>query len=487
VSQFQHKRGFSQLPKVDRLLHEERLKALSQRFGREVVLEAVRDCLARHRARLRTADITSSVFDTEQWIDEIIAVVEEEIAPRLKRVINATGIVLHTNLGRAPLSKTAQERVHEISTGYCNLEYDLATHRRHNRLQHVEWRLRRLTGAEDVLLVNNNAAAVWLALNSRCDGRELIISRGELIEIGDGFRLPDIMKKAGVKLVEVGTTNVTTIDDYAAGVTPKTAAMMKVHRSNFSQIGYTKSVAVDELIALARRHELDVICDVGSGHFRPDGLLDPAGETLIPGLIKAGIDLVTFSCDKWIGGPQAGAIIGQKKSIETLRGNPLVRTLRLDKFSLAALEGTLIDGADERMGYEHIPSLRLVHLPPQKQLASIWLRAFEQPAGELGLMGNIVPDVGYLGGGVAEKSFPTYSLEIRHKTGIDRTLRAMDLYLTSCRTPIVGRLENGRLLLSVGTILSDDEGQYVSDALRDATPEAVSRAFKRSKDGSADR
>jgi len=291
----------------------------------------------------------------------VLELAAAHVAPSLRRAINATGVVLHTNLGRAPLATAALERVREVAAGYSNLEYDLATGSRGSRQDHLAALLRRLTGAEDALVVNNNAAAVLLALAALAEGREVVVSRGELIEIGDGFRIPDVLARSGARLVEVGTTNRTRAADYEAMVGPETAAILRVHQSNFRVVGFTERPPLSELAGVARRNAVALVDDLGSGSLVP--LED---EPLVTDSLAAGVDLVTFSGDKLLGGPQAGIVLGRAELVDLLRRHPLQRALRPDKLTLAALEGTLLLYADPERALTEVPALRALGEPLER-------------------------------------------------------------------------------------------------------------------------
>jgi L-seryl-tRNA(Ser) seleniumtransferase len=326
------------LPQVQRLLEMPAANLLCAEFGRTAVTSALRDTLEGLREQIG-AGLLASVPDAQA----VLARSGEKLAVRrrrgLRRTINATGIVLHTNLGRARLAPEAIAAVAEVAAGYCNLEFDLATCRRGSRTEAVEPLLRELTGAEAALAVNNGAAAILLALSALSAGGEVIVSRGELVEIGGGFRVPDVIRQGGARLVEVGTTNKTRLRDYHAAIGPDTRALLKVHQSNFRTIGFTAQTSVPELAELARSHGLLVVADLGSGllHAAPGSAEPSLGEAL-----SAGADLVTCSGDKLLGGPQAGLILGRKATVDRLREHPLLRAVRLDKMSLAALEATLM-------------------------------------------------------------------------------------------------------------------------------------------------
>ena len=316
-----------------------------------LAVEAARKVVARARELIQAGG------DPGDLEAQLQAELHAARSPRLRRVINATGVIVHTNLGRAPLAEAALDRVREIGRGYSNLEYDVSAGGRGSRQVHIAGILRRLTGAEAALVVNNNAAAVMLALAALAEGREVLVSRGELIEIGDGFRIPDVLERSGARLREVGTTNRTRAGDYETAIGPETAVLLRVHQSNFRVVGFTAQPSLRELGDVARRHGLPLVDDLGSG-----ALIDIGDEPTARASLAAGADLVCFSGDKLLGGPQAGIIVGRADLVEKLRRHPLQRALRADKLTLAALEGTLalaIDAPDE------IPVLRMLREPPE--------------------------------------------------------------------------------------------------------------------------
>jgi L-seryl-tRNA(Ser) seleniumtransferase len=300
-----------------------------------LAVEAARKVVARAREQIQQGG------DPGDLAAQLQAELSTARAPRLRRVINATGVIVHTNLGRAPLAEAALDRVREIAHGYSNLEYDLAAGGRGSRQDHVAGILRRLTGAEAALVVNNNAAAVMLALAALAEGREVLVSRGELIEIGDGFRIPDVLERSGARLREVGTTNRTRAADYEAAIGPETAVLLRVHQSNFRVVGFTAQPSLRELADVAHRHGLPLVDDLGSG-----ALVDVGDEPTARASLAAGADLVSFSGDKLLGGPQGGIVVGRADLVEKLRRHPLQRALRADKLTLAALEGTLALAVD---------------------------------------------------------------------------------------------------------------------------------------------
>ena len=356
-------------------------------------------------------------------------------APSLRRVLNATGVVLHTNLGRAPLAEQAIARVVETARGYSNLEFDLTSGTRGSRQDHVGPLLRQLTGTEAALVVNNNAGALLLALAALAEGREVVVSRGELIEIGDGFRIPDVLARSGAKLVEVGTTNRTRIADYERAIGPGTALLLRVHQSNFRVVGFAEQPRVDELAALAQRHDLPLLDDLGSGV-----LQSMPGE---PSVRDSPADLICFSGDKLLGGPQAGIVVGRADLVERLRRHPLQRALRADKLTLAALEGTLrlyLDAPEE------IPVLRMLRTDARgraERLASLTGGELEQTVGRVG--GGAMPQV------------ELESWAVAHDESLAAPLRAAD-------PPVLGIVRDGKLLLDCLT-LADDEIDDVARAV----------------------
>jgi L-seryl-tRNA(Ser) seleniumtransferase len=351
-------------------------------------------------------------------------------------------VIVHTNLGRAPLASTALDQIEEVARGYSNLEYDLAAGGRGSRQAHVAGLLRRLTGAEAALVVNNNAAAVMLALAALAEGREVLVSRGELIEIGDGFRIPDVLSRSGARLREVGTTNRTRTADYEAAIGPDTALLLRVHQSNFRVVGFTEQPRVEELAEVARRHELPLVDDLGSG-----ALVEIGDEPTARASLAAGADLVCFSGDKLLGGPQAGIVLGRADLVERLRRHPLQRALRADKLTLAAFEGTLtlaLTAPDE------IPVLRMLREPSEA------VRARAERLAEL-VGGEIEETVARAGGG----SLPLTELP-SFACAIEEELAAL---LRSAEPPVIAVVRDGRTLLDCRT-LTDDDVEEVAEAIR---------------------
>jgi L-seryl-tRNA(Ser) seleniumtransferase len=378
---------------------------------------------------------------------------EEELSSarsaRLRRTLNATGIVVHTNLGRAPLAEAALERVREVGRGYSNLEYDLSAGTRGSRQDHVAGILRRLTGAEAALVVNNNAAAVLLALAALAEGRDVLVSRGELIEIGDGFRIPDVLARSGARLVEVGTTNRTRAADYEKAIGAETAVLLRVHQSNFRLIGFTELPSVSDLAKVANRHELPLIDDLGSGALSPSNTVLLGEEPSVRESLEAGADLVCFSGDKLLGGPQAGIVVGRADLVERLRRHPLQRAVRADKLTLAALEGTLALYLEPRRALEEIPVLRMA------LESADGVRARAERLAEL-TGGEVEETVGRVGGGALPLAeLPSFACAVEEE--LATLLRAGD-------PPVVGVVRDGRLLLDCRT-LSDAEVDEVAAAV----------------------
>jgi L-seryl-tRNA(Ser) seleniumtransferase len=400
-----------------------------------LAVDAARAVLARAREEIRAG---ADPGDLEALLRDELAAVRR---PSLRRVLNATGVIVHTNLGRAPLAQAAIARVVEVGRGYSNLEYSLAEGARGSRQDHVAAILRRLTGAEAALVVNNNAAAVLLALAALAEGREVLVSRGELIEIGDGFRIPDVLARSGARLVEVGTTNRTRAADYDAAVTADTGLVLRVHQSNFRVVGFASLPSLRELAAVARRHELPLVDDLGSGAFATFEDEPSARDSL-----AAGADLVCFSGDKLLGGPQAGIVVGRADLVERLRRHPLQRALRADKLTLAALEGTLqlyLDAPDR------IPVVRML----REETAAVRARA-ERLAAAVG--GEVEETVARVGGGALPLAeLPSFACAVAEELAVP--LRVHE-------PPVVGIVRDGRLLLDCRT-LADDEVDEVAAAV----------------------
>ena len=408
-----------------------------------LAVEAARRVLARAREEISAG---AEPGDLVERLREELAGARE---PRLRRALNATGIIVHTNLGRAPLAEAALDRVREVGRGYSNLEYDLGSGTRGSRQDHVAAALRRLTGAEAALVVNNNAAAVLLALAALAEGREVLVSRGELIEIGDGFRIPDVLARSGARLVEVGTTNRTRAADYEHAIGPETAVLLRVHQSNFRLVGFTELPSVAELAKVAQRHDLPLVDDLGSGALSPSNTVLLGEEPSARESLDAGADLVCFSGDKLLGGPQAGIVVGSAELLERLRRHPLQRAIRADKLTLAALEGTLTLHLEPERAVREVPVLRMT----AETAEAVRARAERLAALVAGEVEETVARVG--GGALPLAELPSYACAVEEE--LAGPLRAGE-------PPVIGVVRDGRLLLDCRT-LTDGEIDEVADAV----------------------
>jgi L-seryl-tRNA(Ser) seleniumtransferase len=454
------------IPKVDELLAADGVKRLLHVYPHEVVVEGIRRGLERVRYDIvhaaRAEDITEETFS----LPRLLPLFEEEIArqvnPHLKRVINATGVVIHTNLGRSPLSKRALQQVEEVSKGYSNLEYDLVGGVRGSRYTHVEEILLQLSRAEGGMVVNNNAGAVLVALNTIAAGREVICSRGELVEIGGAFRIPDVMARSGAILREVGTTNRTHLKDYEQAIGDATALLLKVHTSNYRVIGFTAEVSLEELVQLGKRYALPVMNDLGSGCFIDLAAYGLPKEPTVQEAVRAGADVVTFSGDKLLGGPQAGIIVGNKVLIDEIKVNPLTRALRIDKLTVTALEATLIAYLSEGEALKEIPTLRMLTIP----LAQLRKRA-RRLQGLLkrdttGASIEMIQETSQVGGGALPlQGIPSWALAVKPSRASVGTLEAA---LRDLDQPIIARIADDRLILDLRTI-QDEEFQTIAQGM----------------------
>ncbi len=432
---------YRRLPSVERLITDRRVAPLVAEHGHASVVDLARSMLDEYREIVERTGALPAV-DVAQALAERA---REAFRPTLRRVINATGVVIHTNLGRTPLSEATIEAMAAAGRGYSNLEFDLEAGERGSRFSHLTGLLCRVTGAEDAIAVNNNASALLLALAALCAGREVIISRGQLVEIGGGFRIPDVMRQSGATLVEVGATNRTYVHDYAEAITERTAAILRVHTSNFRVVGFTQAAALDELAALARERELLLIDDVGSGALldtRPYGL---AAEPLVQTSIDAGADVVLFSGDKLVGGPQAGIAAGRADAIEQLRRHPLARAVRMDKSSIAGLAATL-NHYTRGEALDQVPVWRMIAVSAE----ALRERA-QRLADAAGGRASLIDGVSTVGGG----SLPGEGLPTT-LCAIDAPGTANDLAaaLRAHDPPIVARVQDGRVLLDPRTIES---------------------------------
>jgi len=458
MSQRERSTLLRKIPKVDELLGAAEIKKLLGVHPAEVVREGIRNGLERLRQAILSAEKAEDIQEEAFALSNLLPLFEEEIAkqvnPHLRRAINATGVVIHTNLGRSPLSERALRQVEEVSRGYSNLEYDLAQGTRGSRYAHVEEILLHLSKAEGGLVVNNNAGAVLLALNTLAAGREVICSRGELVEIGGAFRIPDVMAKSGGTLREVGTTNRVHLRDYEEAISDNTGLLLKVHTSNYRVVGFTAEVSLEELVQLGKKHDLPVMNDLGSGCFIDLSAYGMEKEPTVQEAIKTGAGVVTFSGDKLLGGPQAGIILGKKELIDRIKANPLNRALRIDKLTLAALEATLIAYLSEGEAIKEIPTLRMLTIP----LAELQKRArrlqhlLEQET--QGAVIEIVQATSQVGGGALPlQDLPTWAVAVKPKKA---SVEALEAALRNQAPPIIARISDDRLCLDLRTIQADE-------------------------------
>lgn len=455
-----HGGGLRSIPKMDLLLLDERISEFEPYLGRDLLKRTLEGILDRKRKDILEG--RSSGTCAEEVIAEAVKRLRELSLRRSRKVINATGVVLHTNLGRAPLARRAMEAVEEISCGYCNLEYDLVKGERGHRNDHIEDLICALTGAEAALAVNNNAAAVLLVLGALACGKEVVVSRGELVEIGGSFRIPDVMRFSGAHLVEVGTTNRTHLFDYERAIGPNTAAIMRVHTSNFRVLGFVSSVPRRDLSALARSKGLLLIEDLGSGllvDLSPYGLCD---EPCVKDCLEEGVDLVTFSGDKMLGGPQMGYIAGRKDLVDSMRKHPFVRAVRPDKMALAAAEATLSLYLQGR--WREIPALRMLS-EDVDALRARALRLLDLISGIEGLAAELVDCFATTGGGAFPLSrLPDVGVAISFSSlsaeGLSARLRIEG------KVPVVGVVEGDRVVLHMRTV-SDEEVELLGGVIRE--------------------
>ena len=436
-----------QIPPINALLETAPAGALLADWARPVVLAEVRARLEQVRQEMRAGG--AGVFSAEALFGDVRRRLEERDLGRLQRVLNATGIVIHTNLGRAPLAGAAVEAVRLAASGYSNLEMDLLSGKRGGRGGQTGALLCRLTGAEAALVVNNNAAAVLLALSALADGGEVIVSRGELVEIGGAFRVPDVIRQGGARLVEVGATNKTRLSDYEASVTPDTRVLLKVHASNYRIVGFTASVPLADLSRLARERDLIVLEDLGSGALIDLTQYGLPPEPTVAQAIGSGADVVAFSGDKLLGGPQCGLLVGRRDLIARMASHPLFRALRADKLTLAALEATLRLYEDEASLRDALPVLHMLTLSPEQLRA----RARRLRAGLArlpGLQVTVTDGVGYSGGGtLPEERLPTKHVQVRSEK---MTVEQLADRLRRGRPPVIGMLADGAFVLDVRTL-----------------------------------
>ncbi len=446
------------LPSVDEILKSQKGLEWISKYPRKFVIQGIREAIDSQRKAI--IENISFDFSPEVLNREIIKRIELLSSYSLKHLINATGVVIHTNLGRSILSEKILENILKISSGYSNLEYDIEKGKRGKRYTHVKRILREVTGAEDALVVNNNAAAVFLSLNTLAKNKEVIVSRGELVEIGGSFRIPDVMKSSGAILHEVGTTNKTHLFDYEQAINENTALILKVHKSNFRIAGFSDEVPIEDLVKLGRKHNIPVMFDLGSGcliDLKQYGIHD---EPAVKDIVRKGVDLTTFSGDKLLGGPQGGVIVGSKFYIDKIQRNPITRAVRVDKLTLAGFEATLMEYVDEDKAIENIPTLRMILQSPEeiKQRAERLAKKIKKYVTNAII--KVIPDTSRAGGGsLPETDFPTFVVSIKP---LNITVNEFEEKLRKGNPPVIARIKEDSLLLDARTLNEKDFPELIS-------------------------
>lgn len=445
------------IPKMDDLIQHEKMDSLLQKVGRTTLLDVIRQTIDEIRQSILTKEM-GFISEKELEIEALVSTVRDKIAQiqeiQIRKVINGTGVILHTNLGRAPLGEYTKDVLQEIAGGYSNLELDLNTGKRGSRYQHMKDLLLRLTGAEDAIVVNNNAGAVLLVLSAIAKGKEVIISRGELVEIGGSFRVPEVMEQSGSKLVEVGATNKCYVRDYEKAVTENTAALMKVHRSNFKLLGFTHDTSLEELMQLSRDKKIPVINDLGSGLFLDLQAYGYPYEPTVQEVVASGCDITTFSGDKLLGGTQAGIIVGKAEWIRKIAAHPLTRALRVDKLTLCALEATLKQYLHPKEALKQIPTVRMMTIAPEELEEKAQHFQNMLPKEIQGLRVSIEKTYSQVGGG----SYPGHEIESRSVSfrGNSEKTTKLERYLRTGKPGVMGRLSEGAYFLDVRTLFQSD-------------------------------
>ena len=446
---------YRSIPKVDVLLENQAIQEMIERYSRDSVMEAIRAEMDDLRAFIGGCDEEDKAQEQiALLVSHIGDAVEKMHTPNMKKVINGTGTILHTNLGRAPISREHMRKAFDIVTGYSNLEYNLEEGRRGERYSHFEKLLCKITGAEAAMAVNNNASSVLLILSSLAKGGEVIVSRGELIEIGGKFRIPDVMTQSGATLVEVGTTNKTHVSDYEENITEETKALLKVHTSNYKIVGFTESVGIDELMPIAKEHDIPVIEDLGSGVLIDLSKYGLTYEPTVQESVAKGADVVCFSGDKLFGGPQAGIIVGKKKYIDMMKKNQLTRALRIDKFTAAALELVLQEYLSEEQAVQHIPVLRMITEPLDEVARRARSLARTIRSTDIPAKVDVVSCESQIGGGsLPMERIPSMAVAIRPKY---ESVAALEDQMRHLTVPMIPRTVNDTIMLDVRTIETED-------------------------------
>lgn len=446
---------YRSIPKVDVLLESQTIQEMIERYSRDSVMEAIRAEMDNLRAFISGCDEEDKAQEQiALLVSHIGDAVEKMHTPNMKKVINGTGTILHTNLGRAPISREHMKKAFDIVTGYSNLEYNLEEGRRGERYSHFEKLLCKITGAEAAMAVNNNASSVLLILSSLAKGGEVIVSRGELIEIGGKFRIPDVMTQSGATLVEVGTTNKTHVSDYEENITEETKALLKVHTSNYKIVGFTESVGIDELMPIAKEHGIPVIEDLGSGVLIDLSKYGLTYEPTVQESVAKGADVVCFSGDKLFGGPQAGIIVGKKKYIDMMKRNQLTRALRIDKFTAAALELVLQEYLSEEQAVQHIPVLRMITEPLDEVARRARSLARTIRSTDIPAKVDVVSCESQIGGGsLPMERIPSMAVAIRPK---HESVAALEDQMRHLTVPMIPRTVNDTIMLDVRTVETED-------------------------------
>ncbi len=437
------------LPSVDRVLSHEQMQQVNKDYPHDLIVSVIRQRLEQERRSIAAGKPAASLDEIAASVCARLLALEK---PGLCRVVNASGVILHTNLGRAPLSKESMAAMESASQGYCNLEFDLDSGSRGSRQVHIEELLCQLTGAEAALVVNNNAAAVLLGLTALAKRKEVVVSRGQAVEIGGGFRIPDVMRQSGAKLIEVGTTNCTYARDYEQAVSPRTVALMRVHSSNFKLVGFISEVTLEEMVQVGTKNNLMVMDDVGSGCFLDTTRFGLAPEPIVQQSVAIGAALTFFSGDKLVGGPQAGIIVGQKQYVDRLKKHPLARAVRIDKVRLAGLAATLVHYLKEEATAK-IPVWRMISAPLEEieRRANLW-------AGVLGNMAQVVSGETMVGGGsLPGGTLPTKLVAVGGGQTKKNTAQVIGRRLRLLEVPVIGRISGDVLLLDPRSVLPEED------------------------------
>ena len=449
---------FRKIPKVDMVLKEETIEHLCDAYGRGFVVECIREELDRLRGLVSSGTKEEIESALKYFLEELPAHIEERYSYSLRKVYNATGIILHTNLGRAPLGRVQMDAMLQAACGYSNLEYQLGDGQRGKRRTHYAELAAKVTGAEDAIAVNNNAASLTLIFSALAKGKEVIVSRGESIEIGGRFRIPEVIEESGAKLREVGTTNRTRVSDYEKAITEETGAILKVHTSNYKIMGFTEEASLEELVALGKKHRIPVIMDLGSGvlvNLEKYGL---AHEPTVQEQVKKGADLVCFSADKLLGGPQSGIILGKKSYIQAIEHHPLMRAIRLDKCMIAALTATFREYLDEAQAMKNIPIMRMIGRSREelKKQAEDLLEKLQKMniSAEL----NVEESISMVGGGsLPGEELPSYAVTMRPT---NMSCEEMAANMRSLPVPVIAHIKNHKIWLDMRTVMPEEIEEF---------------------------